>query len=324
MVSMVYNKKCAICTKNPNVTKKHVCVKNYDGSAKSMEALALTKMLIRMPEEKGVSICTIITDDDSNRRSKSRHVANGGILPMDVEEPQFRADPSHRKHVVARAIYNLSSLPMKRSAVTKGLATHLKYCYGAWVKRNRHHTVEELSVLVHNILDHICGCHERCDAPWCYDKKAIEENLPFHPPSNHRLNKQKYPETYQQLKDIFNQYTSVEMMQYCNHPHDMQTNEALNQAIANIAPKSVCYSVLISLYSRIAYVIGIHSMGHYHYFAALFTKLGLAMTSSLAKFLTKKQDRKVSKKVYERRLDVKVAWPKKQKKQLQEIYKRMH
>jgi hypothetical protein len=101
----------------------------------------------------------------------------------------------------------------------------------------------------------------------------------------------------------------------------MQTNEALNQAIANIAPKSVCYSSSISLYSRIAHVIGIHNMGHYHYFAALFTELGLAMTASLAKFLNKKQNRKVSKKVYKRRLDVKVARSKKQKKQLQEIYK---
>ena len=243
MDSVVYNKKCAICTKNPNMTKKHACVKNYDGSSKSMEASALTKMLIRMPEEKGISICTIITDDDSNGRSKSRHVTNGGVLPMHVEEPKFCADPSHRKRVVARAIYNLSNLLMKKSAVTKGLATHLKYCYGACVKRNRHRTAEELSVLVHNILEHICGCHDRCDATWCYDKKAIEEDLPFHPPSDHRLNKEKYPETYEQLKDIFNQYASVEMMQYCNHPHDTQTNEALNQAIANIAPKSVCYAM---------------------------------------------------------------------------------
>jgi hypothetical protein len=115
MDSVVYNKKCAICTKNPNMTKKHACVKNYDGSSKSMEASALTKMLIRMPEEKGISICTIITDDDSNGRSKSRNVTNGGVLPMHVEEPKFCADPSHRKRVVARAIYNLSNLPMKKA-----------------------------------------------------------------------------------------------------------------------------------------------------------------------------------------------------------------
>jgi hypothetical protein len=99
-----------------------------------MEAAALTKMLIRMPKEKGVSVCTIITDDDSNSRSKSRHIHNGGVLPLNVEEPAFCADPSHRKRVFARAIYNLSNLSMKKSAVLKGLAAHLKYCYGACIK----------------------------------------------------------------------------------------------------------------------------------------------------------------------------------------------
>ena len=107
-----------------------------------MEASALTKMLIRLPEEKGVSICTIITDDDSNGRAKSRHVVNGGVLLIHVEEPAFRADPLDQKRVFARAIYNLSNLPTKKSAVTKGLASHLKYCYGVCVKRNRHRTAE--------------------------------------------------------------------------------------------------------------------------------------------------------------------------------------
>jgi hypothetical protein len=103
------------------------------------------------------------------------------------------------------------------------------------------------------------------------------------------------------------------MMRYCNHPQDTQTNEALNQAIANSAPKSVCYSGSISLYSRVALVIGIHNMGHSEYFTALFAELGVAMTSNLAKFLTYKQNMKERKKNYVRRLDLKVARSKKQK-----------
>jgi len=75
--------------------RKHNCVKNYAGAA------ALTKMLIRMPDEKGVSICAIISDNDSNGRSKARHVDSGGELPNHIEEPTFYADPSHRKCVFA-------------------------------------------------------------------------------------------------------------------------------------------------------------------------------------------------------------------------------
>jgi hypothetical protein len=49
--------------------------------------------LIWMPKENGASICTIITDDDLNGQSKSRHIHNGGVLPLNLEEP----DPWHRK-----------------------------------------------------------------------------------------------------------------------------------------------------------------------------------------------------------------------------------
>ncbi len=111
------------------------------------------------------------------------------------------------------------------------------------------------------------------------------------------------------------------MMQYCNHPHDTQTNEALNQANAVVAPKSVCYSGTISLYNRIALVIGIHNMGHYYFFVALFREIGVSMTTGLAKFLNAKQEKKNKKGTYVKRLDVKIARLKTQKKQLQDIYK---
>jgi hypothetical protein len=73
-------KKCAKCTKNATRTgndsdiKIHKCVKIFEGSSKSMEAAGLVLMLNRMPMEKNVSVCTIISDDDSNARAKAQHV----------------------------------------------------------------------------------------------------------------------------------------------------------------------------------------------------------------------------------------------------------
>jgi hypothetical protein len=49
-------------------------------------------------------------------------------------------------------------------------------------------------------------------------------------------------------------------MEYCNHPFDTQTNEALNQAIMMVAPKNVCFSSTGSLFSWVAMVIGIHNL----------------------------------------------------------------
>ncbi len=135
-----------------------------------------------------------------NGRAKAQHVSSGGQLKTAVEQPKCKADPSHRKRVFARAISNLASAPKKASRVTKGLAAHLKYCYGACVKRNRHLTAEELSIKVYNILDHICGLHDNCDKAWCYNAKAKEMDKVYTAPKEHRIDKVKDPETYLQLK----------------------------------------------------------------------------------------------------------------------------
>jgi hypothetical protein len=51
----------------------------------------------------------------------------------------------------------------------------------------------------------------------------------------------KHQVAYEQFKKIFDMYANHKEMGYCNHPYDTQNNEAMNQAVANAAPKSVCY-----------------------------------------------------------------------------------
>jgi hypothetical protein len=212
-----------------------------------MEAKGLVNMLTRAPETYCVSICTIISDDDSNGRAKAKHICNGGLLPGTVEEPQFLADPLHRKRVFTRAVYNLASAPAEVSKVCKGLAAHIKYCYGACMKCNHHLPATELSGKVQNILQHICGIHNGCDVAWCYDLKAKERSKVVSNPKDHRSNKDTDANTYAQK--IFDQYASVEQMAYCNHPFDMQTNESLTNAISTVVLKTTCYSGTIRLFS---------------------------------------------------------------------------
>jgi hypothetical protein len=113
---------------------------------------------------------------------KAQHIANSGQLPPHVEELCFMADPSHQKRVFARSIYNLANASMKVSGVTKGLASHIKYCYGACVKHYHHMSTEELSEKVWNVLEHISGNHKGCCEAFCYDKKAQKLNVPYLPP----------------------------------------------------------------------------------------------------------------------------------------------
>ncbi len=109
-------------------------------------------------------------------------------------------------------------------------------------------------------------------------------------------------------------------MAYCNHPYDTQTNEALNQSIATVAPKNTCYSGTISLYSRINLVIGIHNLGYRQLFDALFQHHNMLMTPYLSQYLERKEERKGMKRKYERRLDVKMARSQKQKKSRQDVF----
>jgi hypothetical protein len=115
-------------------------------------------------------------------------------------------------------------------------------------------------------------------------------------PNDHRLDKMKHATACEQLKKIFDQYAIVTQMRYCNHPFDMQTNEAMNQAIAMLAPKSICYSSTMSLHSRIALVIGIHNLGHLPFFTAYFDSIGVEIGQMLTSFLHRKQKKRKYKK----------------------------
>jgi hypothetical protein len=66
--------------------------------------------------------------------------------------------------------------------------------------------------------------------------------------------------------------------------------------MSTIAPKNVCYSGTISLFSCIAIVVGIHNYGHVSFFSRLFGELGIKMTMILIEFLRRKEKRKVYKK----------------------------
>jgi hypothetical protein len=68
-------------------------------------------------------------------------------------------------------------------------------------------------------------------------------------------------------------------------------------------------------------VIGIHNLGHLSLFAELFRELGVLMTPTLARFLEQKETKKITKRKYEQRVDLKVKRSRKQKKQWLEVYK---
>jgi hypothetical protein len=106
---------------------------------------------------------------------------------------------------------------------------------------------------------------------------------------------------------VFDQYANVSMMAQCKHPFSMQTNKALNNAIANVAPQTVCYSGTISLHFRISLIIGIHNMGHVQYLTTLFNAIRVTMTPFLYRFFLQKSIQKEYKQSYVNKLEVKAS-----------------
>jgi len=176
-------------------------------------------------------------------------------------------------------------------------------------------------VKVYNVLDHICNIHDNCDVAWCYDLKARERNQVYVPPAENQIDKNTDNKIYIQLKNIFDQYASVEMMAYCNHFFDTQTNKSLNESIANVAPKNICYSNSVSLFSRIALVIGCNNLGYSRFFHAVFEELGMSWTSMLSEYLNKRDKKKERRKLYQQKFEVKLRRSKQQKKSREEVYK---
>jgi hypothetical protein len=112
-------------------------------------------------------------------------------------------------------------------------------------------------------------------------------------------------------------------MSYCNHPFDTQTNESINQSIANVAPKSVCYFGTNSLNSRISLVVGLHNLGYHDFFSKLFEALGISMPNNdhLSKYLNNKDGRKEWKCEYQKKITVKLNRSQQQQKTRDKVFK---
>jgi len=144
----------------------HECVKNHDGSSKSMECEAILLMAIEALD-KGFSIETIVADDDTTMKKTLRYdykmlVEIGemkkedwptdsdsgrkltcGRLPHHIPAPKFLADFNHRVKSVGKAIYALAGLSKKKSSVTKDMAKRINYYWSAMLNQIRHLDVKK-------------------------------------------------------------------------------------------------------------------------------------------------------------------------------------
>ena len=115
-----------------------------------METEAIFRMVTEATRDRGYTVATIISDDDSTMKSNLKwsykemivsnrmlakdwpktesgnKKADNGRLPLDVQEPKFLADFNHRVKTVGKRFYELSSSLKKISLVNTSLAQRMK------------------------------------------------------------------------------------------------------------------------------------------------------------------------------------------------------
>ena len=200
---LVKAKKCGICeaARSKNVTPmEHQCVKNHEGSSKSMEASAACELLTDVYESGRTPVKIIVGGDDSTFRANIKHriqdqldaeeiaqwprtmtkkggsrkVVCTGKLPYSTPEVERElADPTHQQKTFAKPLFELAiaSKKINQYSWSKADAERMKANYGYYVKLHRPGGPMELPVdeFVTNaqcVVEHSFNNHKLC-SKWC-------------------------------------------------------------------------------------------------------------------------------------------------------------
>ena len=129
-----------------------------------MESAAALEMAVKAPEQ-GFVLATIVSDDDSTMRAHLKHAGvgeNKGKLPLWIYSPEFLADPSHQKKIVAKHFYALASAPVSSSRVTNEHAKRMKKNWGYMLRQNINTPISEFLEKAKAPLQHSFNDHEHC------------------------------------------------------------------------------------------------------------------------------------------------------------------
>jgi hypothetical protein len=79
------------------------------------------------------------------------------------------------------------------------------------------------------------------------------------------------------------------------HGIDTNINEAFNQICTWFAPKNKVFAGSGSLHNRIAFAVGINSLGYNRFFTSMFERLGIPMTDNVAHYLRIREKTRVNR-----------------------------
>jgi hypothetical protein len=336
------SKYCSICSwwqknKDGMDAPEHSCEVNHEGSLGSMESDALLEMVTGLWRNSVVQSRHVVTDDDSTMRAncrwsnddymavnelsdcvigqtvpdpnkpsdKSRPIKRkGGCLPVDVPEPKFLADPSHRKKTLKNHLYKmLKKKKDERHGLVDGDIVRLTQFWIYMVRQLKDAPEEEYEDRAAAVLLHHFDCHEKC-GNFCKRKNETPEEKQ-QSNKTYRCRTQD-AELFNSLSVLLQPFVSLKGLKDVAHGWDTNPNESMNNTIAWIAPKNKNYSGTNSLRVRISIAVSIQSLGYDECFLRIFKDLGLDMDNITAHKMkmseTGRQYQQMQAKSFQRKL----------------------
>jgi hypothetical protein len=324
----IKSKICNACNqhakKHPDLpTPDHMCWKNHEGTSGSMESAACLELVIECSRQNNATVRWLCCDDDSSIRAdcqwsnadymknnnttvvpmvaKSKGCNKGdlkprpdnGKLPGDVPEPMFVADPNHRRKGLTGELIKLDmSRKDIKLTMTRMDSTRIGKNFGYMARTLKNQPQEEFETAAASVLEHHFDCHDYC-GDWCKRKSESEEQ---------RKSSVKYyrcktrdAKLYLLLQQTIARFVTKDRLIEMAHELDTNMNEAFNNICTWFAPKNKVFAGSYSLHNRLAFAVGINSLGVLEFFKRLFRKLGITMSDNVVHYLKIKEAWRVQK-----------------------------
>ena len=345
----VKSKLCSVCQRHKHgataPVRPHACRINHEGSAGSMEPLAVLDMVIEAYDN-FVVIDTLITDDDSSMKAKLKwsnddymlntntterpkivnkngnlYRPNHGALTRHIPEPKFMADPNHRKKTLNGELYrHFKKRKAERSGLTKVDILRIVTNF-AYMVRTLHATpVEDHPSCGKAVVEHHFDNHEDC-GDFC-KRKALSATEKAASKKVYR-NKEKDEDLYKFLTATVARFITPDALKEVAHGSDTQVNESLNNSVTWFAQKNKTYAATSSLANRVCLALGIYSVGYEVFFVRLFERCGINIPDDLRYYLKKQEKTRVYRKEKDKKSEIKKKRNAKLHGQLKELSQRM-
>ena len=241
----VRSKQCRVCSssaRNNTECPPHDCRRNWDGSAKGMEADMVAEIVTDI-SSKGIRTKAIIGDDDSTTIARLKSTIDKNITK--------RSDKNHLKKTISNSLF---ALQKHHQSLTTKVIRYLLKCFSYVIEQNKGNE-EGICKGLEALSKHPFGDHSDCNDSWCRmlsKKDSRHSSLPYGRPLTDMKLKQA-------LETLFRSF--LKHAGKLSNLGSTQGNESLNKTIASKAPKSNHYSGSASLNFRVAASIAQKNMG---------------------------------------------------------------